>query len=131
MLTKPVNVDCTEWPTSTAWFDEDGIFCSVSKKAERPSLDATKMAVEKLMQQLGGKKICMLVDITNTPEAPREIKDYVARELPKFIKAMAMVSGSALGKMMGNLFFTVKAQPFPTKVFTNADDAKAWLKQYL
>jgi len=51
--------------------------------------------------------------------------------LPRYIKAIAMVSDSALGKMLANLFFTLKKQPYPTKMFTNEQDAKEWLMQYL
>jgi hypothetical protein len=73
----------------------------------------------------------MLVDVTYTAESSKEIRDYAAHEFPNFVKAIAMVSGSVFGKMLANLFFTLKAQPYPTKMFTNEQDAKEWLKQYL
>jgi len=73
----------------------------------------------------------MLVDVTHSMESTRETRDYVAEEFPKYVKALAMVSDSALGKMLANLFFTLKKQPYPAKMFNNEQDAKTWLKQYL
>lgn len=131
MLVIPENVKVKEWPTSTTWFNEDGILYSVSKKASEPSLGEVKEMLREFKQMIGDKKICMLVDVTHTSESSREMRNYVAEEFPKFVKAIAMVSNSAAGKMLANLFFTLKTQPYPTKMFTNEMDAREWLKQYL
>jgi folylpolyglutamate synthase/dihydropteroate synthase len=132
MLKIPDNAKIREWPTSTSWFDEDGILYSISKKGvEPPSLEDTKKLLEEFKKMLDGKKICMLLDVTHTVESSREIRDYVAEEFPKYVKAIAMISDSALGKMLANLFFTLKTQPYTTKMFSNEQDAKDWLKQYL
>jgi hypothetical protein len=42
-----------------------------------------------------------------------------------------MISNSQLGKMLANMFFNMKKQPYPTKMFTDETEAKEWLKQYL
>lgn len=131
MLTKPKNAVLKEWPTSTTWFDENGILYSVSKKAPPSTLEEARQTMEEFKKMIGDKKVCMLVDVTHTNDSSREMKDYAAEEFPKLIKAIAMVSDSALGKMMANLFFTLKTQPYPTKMFNNEQDAKDWLKQYL
>lgn len=131
MLTKPTSANVMEWPTSTAWFDESGILCSISKKASSPTLEETKKVIEDFRSIIGNKKVCLLIDVTYTSESSREIREYVAEEFPKFIKAIAMVSDSALGKMLANIFFTLKSQPYPTKMFTDETEAKNWLKQYL
>ena len=132
MLKIPKNAKVQEWPTSTSWIDEDGILYSISKKGvAEPSLEDTKKLLEEFKEMVGGKKMCMLVDVTHAMESTREMRDYVAEEFPKYVKAIAMVSDSALGKMLANLFFTLKSQPYPTKMFNNEIEAKAWLKQYL
>lgn len=132
MLKVPPNVTVQEWPASTSWIDEDGILYSISKKRVKPlSLEETKKSMDKFSEMVAGKKMCMLADVTHTTESTREIKDYIAQEFPKYVKALAMVSDSALGKMLANLFFTIKTQPYPTKIFNNEEDAKIWLKQYL
>ncbi|MBL7919943.1 MAG: STAS/SEC14 domain-containing protein [Bacteroidia bacterium] len=131
MLTIPKNTKIKDWGTSTTWFDEDGILCSISKKGAPHTLEDTKKRFDEFKKVIGNKKICMLVDVTNTNESTREIRNYAAEELPKIVKAIAMVSTSAVGKMLANLFFTLKTQPYPTKMFNNEKDAKKWLQQFL
>lgn len=132
MMQPPANTKIYDTPSSTFWFDEDGIICSIQKKiVVQPTLDEVKEQLEFFKMLLGDKKVCMLIDVTNSVESSRENRDYAANEFPKFVKAIAMVSKSALGKMLANLFFTLKTQPYPTKMFNDVPTAKEWLKQYL
>ncbi len=73
----------------------------------------------------------MLLDVTHSSETNREVRDFAAEELPKITKAIAIVSHSALGKMLANLFFSLNSQPYPVRYFTDEPEARAWLKQYL
>jgi hypothetical protein len=130
-MVPPKNAKVTETFTSTYWFDENGILCSVAKKVPPQSLEETMRLMDEFKTMLGDRKVCMLIDSTNSGESSREVRDYAAVEFPKFIKAMALVSSSELGKMLANLFFNLKHQPYPTKMFTGETEAKEWLKQYL
>jgi hypoxanthine-guanine phosphoribosyltransferase len=130
-MVPPKDANIIDWPTSISWFDENGIFCSVSKKVPAQTLEETKKLMNDLYRILDGKKICMLIDVTNSGESTRETREFAAQEFPKFIKAIAMISNSQLGKMMANMFFNMKKQPYPTRMFTDEIEAKAWLKQYL
>lgn len=127
----PKDAHVIDWETSLIWFDEDGILCSISKKTPKQTLEQVKAQMEEFRKIIGDKKVCLMIDVTNTGESTKEVRDYAAREFPKFVKAIAMISGSALGKMLANLFFTVKAQPYPVKMFNDEKEAKEWLKQYL
>lgn len=127
----PKNATVTEWDTSIFWFDEQGILCSVSKKHKPQSLEEAKKVVETFKKMVEGKKICLLMDLTNSAEASKEVRDYASVEFPTFVKAMAVISKSALGKMLANLFFGIKKQAYPTRFFTSEQEAKNWLKQYL
>ncbi|MGQ0829168.1 MAG: STAS/SEC14 domain-containing protein [Bacteroidota bacterium] len=127
----PKNAKVYDWETSAFWFDEKGILCSVSKKVPPLSMNDTIRNIEEFKKIIGDRKICMLIDVTNSSESTREVRSYAATEFPKFIKAIAMISSSALGKMLANLFFTLKTQPYPTKMFNNENEAREWLKQYL
>ncbi|MCW3104513.1 MAG: hypothetical protein JWO09_2953 [Bacteroidetes bacterium] len=130
-MVPPENVKVTETSTSIYWFDGDGILCAVSKKVPAPSLEETRRIMDELKEMLGGKQVCLLIDVTNSGESTRESRDYAAIEFPKVVKAMALISGSELGKMLANLFLNLKQQPYPTKMFTGEKEAKEWLKQYL
>ncbi len=116
-MVPPKDATLIDWPTSISWFDENGIFCSVSKKAPAQTLEETKKIMDDLYRILDGKKICMLIDVTNSGESTRETREFAAQEFPKFIKAIAMISNSQLGKMMANMFFNMKKQPYPTRMF--------------
>ncbi|MCK5424623.1 MAG: hypothetical protein KAI89_04560 [Emcibacter sp.] len=45
--------------------------------------------------------------------------------------AMAVVSPTKVGRVLGNIFMSIHKNPYPTKLFDNEEDALAWLRQYL
>ena len=120
-----------ELSNSTLWMDEDGILWSVSKKAPPQTVEQAHKDMEKLRSLVGNKKVCLLADVTHSTEISREMREFAAAELPKIIKAIAMVSGSSLGKMFANIFFRLKTQPYPVKMFNHVEDARKWLLQYV
>ncbi len=125
------NIKVYDWPTSTFWFDENGILCSISKKTPPQTLEEVKKNVKDFKEVIGEKKICMLIDVTNSGESTKEVRDYVSIEFPKFVKAIAMISKSALGKMLANLFFSIKSPPYPAKMFNDETEAIEWLKKFV
>lgn len=131
MLTTPPGAKTIDLTTSTLWFDENGILCSISKKTSPQTLELARQTLKDLRQHIGNDKVCMLIDATHTSETSREVRDFFAEELPKIAKAIALMSQSALGKMLANLFFILKAQPYPVKMFDDEQEAVRWLKQYL
>lgn len=118
-------------PNSVSWKDESGIICSVSKKAPPQSIEESKKEILEFRKRYGEGKFCFLMDITNATPTPKEVRDWAAEELNKLTKAMAIISKSALGRMVANLFFGLKPPPYPTKMFENEREAREWLKQYL
>jgi hypothetical protein len=127
----PNNAQVYEMPTSTIWFDEYGILCSVAKKVPQQTLEQAKVNMVEFLKITGGKKVCMLSDNSNSPPVNKEMRDYAAEVIPDVAKAIAVLSTSAVGRMAANLFFTLKKQPYPVKFFDNEQDAKQWLKQYV
>ncbi len=131
VITIPRNAKVYEFTNSDMWFDEDGILWSVSKKAPPQTIEQARKDIERLKSMIGDNKVCMLADVTHSTEITREMREFAAEELPKITKAIAMVSGSALGRMFANLFFSIKSQPYPVKMFNKVEDARTWLLQYL
>lgn len=127
----PKNANVHETVSSTAWLDENGIICSVSKKAPPQTLEQSKIETIAFRKKFGEGKFCMLIDITDAAPTSKEVRDWAAAELNTMVKAIAMISRSALGRMVVNLFFGLKPPPYPTKMFTDEKEAKEWLKQYL
>jgi stage II sporulation SpoAA-like protein len=132
MMQPPPNVELHEHVTSTWWIEASGLLCSVSKKNSPDITREQSIAqLEDLRRVTGNKKMCMLLDITYARPTKKEDREFGAEELAKIVKALALVSNSPLGKMVANLFFNLKPPPYPTKMFTNEDEARAWLNQYL
>ncbi|MEO7266296.1 MAG: hypothetical protein ABIW38_15375 [Ferruginibacter sp.] len=127
----PENTEVFEFPTSTMWFDENGILCSVAKKVPQQTIKEAKKTMEEFKKITGGKKVCLLSDSTDSTPLNKEMRDYAAEVIPEIAKAIAIISRSALGKMVANLFFSIKKQPYPVKMFKDEIEAKEWLKQYL
>ena len=126
----PKNAEVIDWETSTMWFDKDGVLYSISKKVPPQTMEQVKQSLEDFKKIIGNKKISMIIDVTNTGESTKETRDFAAVEFPKFVKAIAMISKSPLGKMLANLFFKVKKQPYPVKMFNDEREAKEWIMQY-
>ena len=127
----PDNTEVFDFPTSTMWFDENGILCSIAKKVPQQTIEEAKETMVEFKKITGGKKVCLLSDSTDSPPADKEMRDYAAEVIPEIAKAVAIISRSAVGKMAANLFFSIKKQPYPVKMFNEETDAKEWLKQYL
>lgn len=130
-MVPPKNTQVIEFPASTMWFDENGILCSIAKKVPQQTVEEAKKTMEEFRKITGGKKFCLLSDSTDSPPADKKLRDYAAEIMPKIAKAVAIISRFAVGKMAANLFFSIKKQPYPVKMFTDETEAKEWLKQYL
>jgi hypothetical protein len=131
MLSIPEHARIIDLPTSRIWREDSGIVCVVSKKVEPQTVEQAREAIKLFRDYIGSEKVCMLIDVTNSSESSREVREFVAEEFPKLVKAIAMVSNSALGKMLANLFFNLKSQPYPVKMFNDETEARIWLKNYL
>lgn len=133
-MVPPKNARLIEWPTSTMWFDVDGILYSVPKpNAPQPQTRQESMEQMELFRKIiGGKKTCMITKTSNASRPPKkEDRDWIAKELESVVKAMAIVSASPLSRMVANLFFGFKPPTYPVKFFSNENDAREWIKQYL
>jgi hypothetical protein len=129
-IDRPDDAEIIETPVTTFWIDKEGILFSQPLDVERTE-ENVKHSLAILKQRLGDKKVCMISDTTYTPPYTVDARVLLAEEMPKMFKAVAVLSCSPLGKMIGSLLFLSKRSSYPVKMFDNAEEAKAWLKQYL
>ena len=129
-MTPPENAVLYETTTSTCWIDEDGILNLHSKSAER-TLENYKEVMEVYKKLSAKSKLCVLVESSKMQPVSKDVRNYLATELPKYVKVMAMISESPLGRMISNSFILLNPSAFPAKMFGNETEAKEWLKQYL
>jgi hypothetical protein len=130
----PKKAKVVDWPTSTMWFDEDGILYS-SPKQGAPQTQTRKeslVQMDEFRKLVGDKKTCMILQTGNSSHPPKkEDRDWISQELESVTKAMAIVSASPLSRMVANLFFGFKPPSYPVKFFPNEIEAKEWIKKYL
>ena len=130
----PQGVKVIDWPSSTMWFDGDGVLYSIPKVgAPKPKTREEGIEqMEKFRELIGGKKTCMIAKADNSGQIPKkEDRDWIAKELDSIVMAMAIISASPLSRMVANLFFGFKPPAYPVKFFSNEIEAKEWIKQYL
>jgi hypothetical protein len=124
----PSNLQLHEHEMATVWFDEEGILCVVVKNGPRnvSSMNDYYQFVNKITN---GKKVRILTDITGASPMDTETRAHAARILPMLFSAMAIISDSHIGLLMGQTFLELSDQPYPTGIFQNSEEALAWLKK--
>ncbi|MES2589005.1 MAG: STAS/SEC14 domain-containing protein [Bacteroidota bacterium] len=126
--------DCVlyETPISTHWFNENGFFCVLSKNVDRTLENYQKVMDVYKNAMTGNEKLCVLSDVTvGFRPMAKEVRLFVASELPKYIKALAIISEVKLNGTHVNTFLKLTFSGLPIQLFSNENDAKEWLKDYL
>lgn len=121
-LKPPAGAEIFETNLITFWFGPDGILYSITKPAERSRENYNELfGVYKNILKDGREKFCMLCDVTKTSPLSKDVRDYISVELPKYYKALALVSNSPMGKTIGTFFTTVNARGYPAQNFDTTE----------
>ena len=134
LLQIPPGARTYELQNSIVWFDDSGILYSRPKSdvVVEQSREEILAEMVKFKEITGGRKVCLLAESQKNSKPPKKSeRDFIANELNSVVKAMAIVTDSALSKMVVNLFFSFKPPPYPVKLFMNEHDAREWIRQYL
>jgi hypothetical protein len=94
------------------------------------SLDIAKQCVKERIEFSKGKSYPMLVDARGIKTIDKAARDYLAVEGIEFVTAGAFIIGSAVTRILGNIFLMINKPKIPTRLFTNEVEALAWLSQY-
>jgi hypothetical protein len=127
----PENVKIIDWPTSTMWFDECGILCSISKNYTPVSVEENQHWYDAWYKLANGKKLCIMVDISEASQIHPASVEFISRNLPDLVKAQAMISDSIKTRFVSNLVLGFKPPKFPMRMFTREADARQWLIKYI
>lgn len=112
------------------YLDYNGILISYSKNIKRTIANITAN-IELVKSITLNKKVPLLIYLSKSPIPARETQKFATTQLPLVYTAMAMVSKPGLAQLIMALLFKFKEPPIPMKNFTNDNEAKAWLKQYI
>lgn len=80
-------------------------------------------------ESCGGVRRPLLVDISGcAPLDPEVRRQYSGAALEAFSRFALVVEVGPFGAMLGNVYLRVARPLIPTRIFTNASDAAAWLR---
>lgn len=111
-------------------YGSDGILYSYSKSTLR-TVKTISDNIALVKRITGNKIVPLLIYLSDSPVPDKETRRFSTEQLPKVYKAMAMVSKPGLSKLIMNILFRLKTPPIPMKSFTNDQEAREWLKQYV
>ncbi len=111
---------------------EDGIMHSVYKPDLVINLEIAKLLVRERLKICNKKTYPLFVDVSNLLSIDMEAREYFAgEEATRFISAGAIYSRSPIAKFAGKLFLDVNQPKTPSQIFTNKEEAIAWLHQFI
>jgi hypothetical protein len=110
--------------------DGDGILYGVSKQSPR-TFEKLKKDFSLVKQITKNRKVCFILDNTNTRGYDIMTLNYSLTEIPKIYKAIAFVSRSNIGKTVSSFFLQLySSETLPVEIFDNENSAKDWIKQF-
>ncbi len=129
-MTPPNSAKVYEGELADFWMDEEGILCAISKMVPR-TLENQKANYDLIRQITNNKRVCLLADNTLTYEQDDATRKYMASEIPKIFKAMAVISRTVFGQGVSDTFLYYEGTPVPIKTFKDEKEAKEWLRQFI
>jgi hypothetical protein len=135
MIEIPDKTSIIQLSRSEAWLDEEGILYSVPRPdAESGTISEEDIHgdVTKIKEMIGEKKVGIILEINPVTPIPSKVqRDLIAKQLDALTIALGIITGSPLTKMVANLYFGFKPPEYPVKMFTEVEEAKNWIRQYL
>ena len=108
----------------------EGILYSYSKSVLR-TVENIAGNVALVKQITGGKKVPLLIYLSNSPVPDKATRKFSTEKLPEIYTAMAMVSKPGLAQFIMKILFSLKPPPIPMSSFSNDAEAKEWLQQFV
>lgn len=124
----PPKTELFKTPINTTWLGQDKIVYSISTPGERSIANFLPMfEIYKKLSQNGSVKISIIIDFSDAQPLSNDVREYLYTELPKYVKALALVSKTPQGKMLANIFKELHTQQYPISVFDDVDYAREWI----
>jgi hypothetical protein len=112
------------------WLGNDGIVRIQAFSRQREELDDATANVAAVARVVAGKTRRLLVDLSEAGPQSNEAREYyMSAESKKNISAMAIVTGSLLGRIIGNLVLGSNRTNVPVRLFPSEAAALVWLEE--
>ena len=124
--------DETVTRTVRIWIGDDGIVRMVDLPGAEEVLEDAVENLATIRNVSENKKPPIMIDIRELKSITREARKYYAsEETAKFGKAIGLVIGSPMTRVIGNFFIQLNRPALPLKLFTSEDKALDWLKGFI
>jgi hypothetical protein len=116
--------------TARVWIGDDGIlYVEPLPGCTQARADAIEN-IAVIGEVAAGRRPPALADMRGVRGIDRGARAYYA-EAPPVVSAMALQVGSPLSRAVGTFFVGFNKPPTPTRLFTSADEARAWLRGFI
>lgn len=121
-----------ETRTERLWLHPDGHVVAEVRPGLVADLDDAIVNVAAVAQLAGDRPRPLLLDMrSHANGATRECREYYAgAEAQQVNLAVAMLVRSNVGRVLGNFFLGLNKTRFPFRMFSDVDDALAWLRSF-
>lgn len=117
-------------PKFRMWLRPDGIVQVVWTPRTTALLEDAIATLDAMVKLTGGRRSPLLVDMRDTgPQDRRTRAEWTSRT--GLQSAVALIVGTPLSRMLGNLLLLVDRPQFPVRLFDNEESALAWLKDFV
>jgi hypothetical protein len=114
------------------WLGSDGIGRITYAPQSEITLAEAQYVLAALAQQTGGVAVPTCVDISQARSMTSESRQYFSGEAANHsVRAVALVVGSPVSRVLASFFMSLNRPAFPTKLFTSEPEAIAWLRGFL
>src|SRR5579885_3646685 len=117
-MKRPLDLEIFQDEQAEYWMENDILLCSVCKPNFR-TLDGTKNSFQLIEKITNGKKVCLLSDISSAGQGSHGVREVSMLLAPKHFKAMALITSSSFGSLLGIMFLSLSKQPLPMQLFGN------------
>ena len=93
------------------------------------TLDLARATIADLTALTGGKRVPIMADIRRSKGMTQEARAFFGNPNPPY-SALAILADSPVTRMIANFFIGLNRPSVPTHVFTDEENARAWLRRY-
>lgn len=113
-------------------YNDDLIFRLVFLPKQEPDFESAKKAVQVLSEMSAEfPKRGTLIDARELVFLSSQIRQYFGAQKKDNLVALAILISSSVQKTLANLYMKFTKKATPTKVFSDHDEAVAWLKEQI
>jgi hypothetical protein len=114
------------------WMGDDGIFRVIFLPGAELELEDIKEINRYMNKVSGGKRIPAFNDIRGVKSTSREARVYTSsRASVEVCSAAALLIGTPISRVIGNLFLSLSSPPYPTRIFKSEEEALVWLNGFI